>query len=98
MLSIAYGVIAGILSYVLLNGIPWALRKATGGRLVPPDYDLAEQWSAPPGGLQPGWLRMLRQRGQPRDAQPGAHAEVPMGETRSQTAPSPDPSKEGAKE
>jgi len=56
LFSIAYGVIAGILSYVLLNGIPLALRKLSGGRLAPDQYDLAEEWVVPPGGFAPPWL------------------------------------------
>ncbi|KAH8109093.1 permease family-domain-containing protein [Phellopilus nigrolimitatus] len=55
--NIAYGVIAGIISYILLNGIPFLLRKLTGDRLVPHLYDLGEQWSVPPGGFAPLWMR-----------------------------------------
>jgi len=57
--NIAYGVIAGILSYILLNGIPLLIRKATGGRLVPADYDRSEVWVIPPGGILPPWLTKL---------------------------------------
>ncbi|TFY58557.1 hypothetical protein EVG20_g8106 [Dentipellis fragilis] len=56
---IAYGVIAGILSYVLLNGVPWALRKATNNRISPPSYNQAEQWVIPPGSIVPAWMSML---------------------------------------
>ena len=54
--SIAYGVIAGIISYVLINGIAWALRKVSGDRIVPPNYDSAEPWVIPPGGIVPAWM------------------------------------------
>ncbi|KAF8804071.1 xanthine/uracil permease [Phlegmacium glaucopus] len=54
--NIAYGVIAGVLSYMVLNGIPLLLKKVSGGRLVPPDYDLAEEWVLPPGGIVPNWM------------------------------------------
>ncbi|KAF9530671.1 xanthine/uracil permease [Crepidotus variabilis] len=54
--NIAYGVIAGILSYILLNGIPLILKKVSGGRLVPADYELAEEWVIPPGGITPPWV------------------------------------------
>jgi AGZA family xanthine/uracil permease-like MFS transporter len=54
--SIAYGVIAGIFSYILLNGVPWVIRKATGDRLVPRNYETAERWAVPPGGLIPIWM------------------------------------------
>ncbi|KAF9471479.1 xanthine/uracil permease [Pholiota conissans] len=54
--NIAYGVIAGILSYMLLNGVPLVLRKISGGRIVPPEYDMAEPWVIPPGGIIPPWV------------------------------------------
>ncbi|GLA52252.1 hypothetical protein AnigIFM63604_009094 [Aspergillus niger] len=56
--SIAYGLIAGILSYITLNGIIWAIEKLTGGRIVPPNKDEKEPWSwRIPGGFFPPWLR-----------------------------------------
>ena len=55
--SIAYGVIAGVGSYLLLNVLPFLIRKATGDRIVPPLYDLSEQWRVPPGGFAPLWMR-----------------------------------------
>jgi len=57
--NIAYGVIAGILSYVLLNGIPWVFRKVSGDRIVPPEYGQAEQWVIPPGGIVPTWMKYV---------------------------------------
>ena len=54
--SIAYGVIAGVISYMLLNGIPLALKKISGGRIVPPDIETAEKWVIPPGGITPPWM------------------------------------------
>jgi len=58
--NIAYGVIAGILSYVLLNGITFVLRKLSGGRIVPPNYEEdSEPWIIPPGGIIPGWVTAL---------------------------------------
>lgn len=58
--SIAYGVIAGIISYLLLNGIPWILRKVSNDRIVPPTYGSAEPWVIPPGSIVPGWMYVLR--------------------------------------
>ncbi|KAI0808160.1 xanthine/uracil permease [Fomes fomentarius] len=55
--NIAYGVIAGIATYIIINGLAWVLRKVSGGRLAPPNYDLAERWTVPPGGLVPGWVK-----------------------------------------
>ncbi|THH26333.1 hypothetical protein EUX98_g7854 [Antrodiella citrinella] len=57
--NIAYGVIAGILSYILLNGTAWALRKVSGGRITPPDYGDAEPWVIPPGSIVPTWMRVV---------------------------------------
>ena len=54
--SIAYGVIAGIISYVLLNGVAWALRKISGDRIAPPALDASEPWVIPPGGIVPTWM------------------------------------------
>ena len=62
--SIAYGVIAGIFSYIILNGIPLALRKASGGRIVPGNYEFAEPWVIPPGSIIPYWMRVLLFRSQ----------------------------------
>lgn len=58
--NIAYGVIAGILSYVLLNGIPLLLKKATKGKIQPANYEASEEWVIPPGGVVPVWVRVLR--------------------------------------
>ncbi|OOF93918.1 hypothetical protein ASPCADRAFT_508397 [Aspergillus carbonarius ITEM 5010] len=56
--SIAYGLIAGILSYITLNGIVWLIEKATAGRVVPPNKNEKEPWTwRIPGGFFPPWLR-----------------------------------------
>lgn len=47
---------SGILSYTLLNGIPWALRKISGGRIVPSGYETRDDWAIPEGGLIPPWM------------------------------------------
>ncbi|PGH18083.1 hypothetical protein AJ79_00711 [Helicocarpus griseus UAMH5409] len=55
--SIAYGLIAGILSYVLLNTVAWLIEVASGGRIVPHNKSMKEPWSYKvPGGILPGWL------------------------------------------
>jgi adenine/guanine/hypoxanthine permease len=41
---------------MLLNGIPFFLKKISGGRIIPPDYDLSEEWTVPPGGIIPPWM------------------------------------------
>jgi AGZA family xanthine/uracil permease-like MFS transporter len=43
--SIAYGLIAGIMCYAIINTVTWALGAVSGGRLLPPDYDNKEYWS-----------------------------------------------------
>ncbi|THG97398.1 hypothetical protein EW026_g4593 [Hermanssonia centrifuga] len=60
--NIAYGVIAGIISYVLINGVAWALRKISNDRLAPPNYDAAEVWVIPPGSIVPTWMRFVASR------------------------------------
>lgn len=57
--SIAYGVIAGVFSYIILNGIPLLIRKASGGRIVPANYDMSEPWSLPPGSILPPWMYVV---------------------------------------
>ena len=54
--SIAYGVIAGIISYVLINGLAWLLSRVSSGRLAPPNYDQSEPWVIPPGSIIPAWM------------------------------------------
>ncbi|KAJ5247145.1 hypothetical protein N7468_002128 [Penicillium chermesinum] len=56
--SIAYGLIAGILSYITLNGIAWSLEKISGGRIVPPNREESDPWSwKVPGGFFPPWVK-----------------------------------------
>ena len=43
--SIAYGLVAGIMCYTILNTVTWALGAVSGGRLLPPEYDNKEYWS-----------------------------------------------------
>ena len=55
--SIAYGLIAGICSYILINTIVWILEKCTGGRIKPADKHLKDPWTWKiEGGLLPPWL------------------------------------------
>lgn len=56
--SIAYGLIAGIVSYILLNTGVWLIELATGGRIKPENKDLKEFWTYKlPGGVFPPWLK-----------------------------------------
>lgn len=43
--SISYGLIAGIISYMILNIFTWALDKLSGGRITPENYEKREGWS-----------------------------------------------------
>ncbi|KAL4813866.1 hypothetical protein BDW67DRAFT_101463 [Aspergillus spinulosporus] len=56
--SIADGLIAGILSYILINGGVWVVAKLTGGRITPPNREEEhEPWTWKiPGGFFPPWL------------------------------------------
>lgn len=58
--SIAYGVIGGIVSYVLINGFAYLLDKISRGR-VHPDYSLREEWwiAAFSRPMTPLWIRYL---------------------------------------
>jgi AGZA family xanthine/uracil permease-like MFS transporter len=44
------------MSYLVLNGIPWAITRLTEGRIVPPNTELSEEWVVPPGGIIPPWM------------------------------------------
>jgi len=58
--NIAYGLIAGIISFCLINGTALALSSISGGRIVPAGYYTdREDWSYPAGGVIPLWLRKL---------------------------------------
>ncbi|KAF9895329.1 hypothetical protein FE257_000233 [Aspergillus nanangensis] len=59
--SIAYGLIAGILSYITINVGVWLIEKASGGRIVPPNkHAEKDPWTwRIPGGLLPPWLKRL---------------------------------------
>ncbi|KJA17332.1 hypothetical protein HYPSUDRAFT_206272 [Hypholoma sublateritium FD-334 SS-4] len=54
--NIAYGVIAGIVSYMLLNGIPLIIKKLSNGRIVPSEYKYSEKWVVPPGSVVPPFI------------------------------------------
>ncbi|KAI6008762.1 hypothetical protein F5J12DRAFT_935482 [Pisolithus orientalis] len=54
--NIAYGVIVGVCSYIIINGSVWIIRKASNERFSPPNYDASEPWVIPPGGIIPGML------------------------------------------
>jgi AGZA family xanthine/uracil permease-like MFS transporter len=57
--SIAYGLIAGIVSYIVLNTFVWILKVVSRGRLLPPNYEDADPWTwRVEGGLLPHWYTL----------------------------------------
>ncbi|KAJ4347676.1 hypothetical protein N0V95_005219 [Ascochyta clinopodiicola] len=60
--SIAYGLVAGIMCYAIINTVTWALGAISGGRLLPPDYDNKEYWSfrADSARNQPWFIRAIK--------------------------------------
>jgi AGZA family xanthine/uracil permease-like MFS transporter len=55
--SIAYGLISGIISYIIINTTVWMVEKASGGRIVPADKEFKEPWTWKiKGGILPPWL------------------------------------------
>ena len=55
--SIADGLIAGIMSYILINSLVWIIEKVSGGRIRPADKDVKDPWTYKiEGGLLPPWV------------------------------------------
>ncbi|KAJ6783077.1 hypothetical protein PWT90_06077 [Aphanocladium album] len=58
--SIADGLIAGVMSYIILNGSVWVIKKVSGGRILPPNYEERTGWTYKiPGGVLPPWMVRL---------------------------------------
>lgn len=56
MYSIAYGLIAGIITYMVLNTTVWIIEKLSGGRIKPVNKE-KDPWTYKfPGGLLPPWV------------------------------------------
>jgi AGZA family xanthine/uracil permease-like MFS transporter len=75
--SIAYGLIAGIMCYAIINTVTWALATISRGRLLPPDYDNKEYWScefSPPfvQRVDQALMMMLQSMRIPLAANPGS--------------------------
>lgn len=63
--NIAYGLISGIVAYLLINGTAYILYCISGGRIAPQDYELADSFCAGArerGDMIPGWKKRI-QRG-----------------------------------
>jgi AGZA family xanthine/uracil permease-like MFS transporter len=58
--SIAYGLIAGCFSYLIINGGVYIIDKISRGKIVPPNYEDREGWTWKiPGGVLPPWMIRL---------------------------------------
>lgn len=60
--NVAYGVIAGIISYILLNGVVHLIRKCSKNRITPHNYESTEGSTVPSGSLIPSWIVCLLRR------------------------------------
>lgn len=73
--SIAYGLIAGICSYILINVTVWLIEKASGGRIRPTNKDDKEPWTYKlEGGFLPPWLNNVTHGRKPWADDPEANA------------------------
>ncbi|KAI8394011.1 permease family-domain-containing protein [Radiomyces spectabilis] len=66
--SIAYGIIGGIISYIVINGVVYIVDKASRGR-IKPDYSTREDWwsTAMSRPFTPVWLRFVVARARGRN-------------------------------
>jgi AGZA family xanthine/uracil permease-like MFS transporter len=56
--SIAYGLIGGIMSYILINTIVWLIQIASKGKIVPANKEFKDPWTYKiPGGFLPPWIQ-----------------------------------------
>jgi len=54
--------IAGIISYIVLNTTAWVIEKVSGGRITPYAKEIKDSWTwRIPGGFFPRWLVRLFQ-------------------------------------
>lgn len=61
--SVAYGLIAGLMTYTALNGSVYLTQKISMDRLAPPDADNAEYWTyKPSGGTAPWFIRVAHRK------------------------------------
>ncbi|WYZ46521.1 hypothetical protein EsH8_IX_000746 [Colletotrichum jinshuiense] len=58
--SVAYGLIAGVFVYTVLNGLIALTVWLSGGRLEPREYDAKEYWSWRGSGKKPWFVRAVR--------------------------------------
>lgn len=58
--SVAYGLIAGLFTYTILNSLIFVTKFVSRGAIEPPDADLKEYWTIRPGGGQLPWFLRVR--------------------------------------
>ncbi|GJN81187.1 nucleoside transporter [Purpureocillium lilacinum] len=58
--SVAYGLIAGLFVYAMLNGLVGVVVWCSGGRIEPREYDLKEYWTWRGGGRAPWLVRAIK--------------------------------------
>lgn len=58
--SVAYGLIAGLLTYTALNGMIYITRLVTAGHILPADEEHKEYWTWKPAGTLPWFIRAIR--------------------------------------
>lgn len=61
--SVAYGLIAGLLCYTVLNGMIWVTRVVTMGYIIPADEEHKEYWTWKPAGTLPWFIRACQDPG-----------------------------------
>ncbi|KAI0865640.1 xanthine/uracil permease family protein-like protein [Xylaria cubensis] len=70
--SVAYGLIAGMLVYIVLNTMIWAVVQFTSGRVTPANWQSKEVYSFGLGKRDmPAWVRFVRRRFFPDHATEG---------------------------
>ncbi|KAK3325328.1 permease family-domain-containing protein [Apodospora peruviana] len=57
--SVAYGLIAGLFTYVALNILIWIVIQLSRGSVTPKDYDRKEYWTLRPEGEKPWIIRIF---------------------------------------
>jgi AGZA family xanthine/uracil permease-like MFS transporter len=58
--SVAYGLIAGILTYTVINGLTYLTRVISRGRFITEDEDHKEYWTIMPDGNLPWFIRAAK--------------------------------------
>ncbi|KAL9097307.1 MAG: hypothetical protein Q9165_000734 [Trypethelium subeluteriae] len=68
--SIAYGLIAGLMTYIVLNTLIYVTKLVSGGRIVPEDEDYRDYWTYKPGGTPPWFIRIFKKGSEVNELEP----------------------------